>query len=515
MEEGNDVGEAQQRSFDAAFVLAKFRSNSQFERYTESLMENMLQMCSFQVSQTDSEGFMFRTENSDFHKEHNSIVLKMMNSGSVSSNKNDTSLSFKATESQKDSPSSIQHTFTNSNEEGLYVLFYQVCVFPPIANTSAAEALKLLQQYTVSGTFELDITLTNMYKGQISYLTAGELPLPKMYLLFGLAYAVLVVVWYRLLRSKKHTFYIHHIMALLLLLKIATLVSESAKYHFVRIYGHSMFWSTLYNLLAFLKGIVLFTTILLIGSGWSFVKPFLNEREKKIIFLVLILQILDNIVLLILQLETEGERLYEDWKGLLHLIDILCCCAALLPIIWQVSILEKSADGGSHLSNDGDGEDDEEELILQDDDRKEESSKEVEERPLANSRVGESPHSHSMLTADQQRAIIKLKLFRNFYLIVITYIYITRVVVYLVGGWVGFKYSWVGSFLNEWATLLFYAASGYIFQPRDEIIYVELSNEGDDHYNHRRHELEDEEEEFVNGRGVKTRQHHRSFVELT
>ena len=264
VEEENNEGEAQQRTFDAAFVLAKFRSNSQFERYTESLMENMLQICSFQISQTDSDGFIFRTENSEFHKDHNSIVLKMINSGIVSSNKNDT----KATKSQNDAPSSIQHTFTNSNEEGLYVLFYQVCVFPPIANTSAAEALKLLQQYTVSSTFALDITLTNMYKGQISYLTAGELPLPKMYLLFSLAYAVLVVVWYRLLRSKRHTFYIHPIMALLLLLKIATLVSESAKYHFVRIYGHSMFWTTLYNFLAFLKGIVLFTTILLIGSGW-------------------------------------------------------------------------------------------------------------------------------------------------------------------------------------------------------------------------------------------------------
>lgn len=212
-----------------------------------------------------------------------------------------------------------------------------------------------------------------------------------------------------------------------------------------------------------------------------------------------------------MQLETEGERLYEDWKGLLHLIDILCCCAALLPIIWQVSILEKNADGGSHLSNNCDGDEDEEELILQN----EESSKEVEERSVASSRVGASPKAHSMLTADQQRAIIKLKLFRHFYLIVITYIYITRVVVYLVGGWVGFKYSWVGSFLNEWATLLFYASSGYIFQPRDEIAYMELNNDDDDDHNHRRHELEDEEEEFVNSRGVKTRQHHQSVVELT
>ena len=31
--------------------------------------------------------------------------------------------------------------------------------------------------------------------------------------------------------------------------------------------------------------------ILLIGTGWSLVKPFLNDREKKIVLFVLVLQV--------------------------------------------------------------------------------------------------------------------------------------------------------------------------------------------------------------------------------
>jgi hypothetical protein len=34
----------------------------------------------------------------------------------------------------------------------------------------------------------------------------------------------------------------------------------------------------------------------MIGSGWSFVKPFLSQREKKMILGVLVLQVLNNIV---------------------------------------------------------------------------------------------------------------------------------------------------------------------------------------------------------------------------
>jgi hypothetical protein len=259
-----DIDEEEARiNFDAAFVLARFPSESQFERYKESLMETMLQTCSFQVAQSDSDGYIFPVENDVFRKEHNSIVLKMPSNiptkvASQPPEKNSTT-------------SSIQHTFSQSVEEGLYILFYQVCIFPPASNatnTASTEALKLLQKYSITSTFELDISLSNMYEGKASYLTSGELPLPKMFFFFGLVYAVLVVVWFRLLRSKKITFYIHYLMALLLLLKLATLMSDSVRYHYIRIYGHTMFWSAVYNIFLMLKGIMLFTTILLIGSGW-------------------------------------------------------------------------------------------------------------------------------------------------------------------------------------------------------------------------------------------------------
>jgi hypothetical protein len=222
-------------------------------------------------------------------------------------------------------------------------------------------------------------------------------------------------------------------------------------------------------------------------------------------------------VLVLVQLETEGERLYEDWKGLLHFIDILCCCAALLPIIWQVSILEKNSGEEAH-SRDFDDDVDEAELESYDDANCNNDSLLVEAQQRQRSWGHETPAtetpaitSHSFLSQDQQRAIMKLKLFRQFYLILVTYIYITRVVVFLVAGWLGFRYSWVSSFLNEAAALAFYVSTGHIFRPRDEFTYVGLMNEMDDkddkHY--------EEEEGFVNDRGVSPHGKKHRIVELT
>jgi hypothetical protein len=219
-------------------------------------------------------------------------------------------------------------------------------------------------------------------------------------------------------------------------------------------------------------------------------------------------------VLVLVQLETEGERLYEDWKGLLHFIDILCCCAALLPIIWQVSILEKNSGEEAHHSRDFDDDVDEAELESYDDANNNNDSLLVKAQQQERSRGHETPEttSHSFLSQDQQRAIMKLKLFRQFYLILVTYIYITRVVVFLVAGWLGFRYSWVSSFLNEASSLAFYVSTGYIFRPRDEFTYVGLMNDVD-YEDDKYHE---EEEDFVNDRGVSPHgKQHRVAVELT
>lgn len=85
--------------------------------------------------------------------------------------------------------------------------------------------------------------------------------------------------------------HIHHMMAVLLVFKTLSMLFESIRYHYLRLTGAAEAWSIVYYLFAFLKGITLFVVILLIGMGWSLIKPFLNGRDKRIIFVVLTLQV--------------------------------------------------------------------------------------------------------------------------------------------------------------------------------------------------------------------------------
>lgn len=80
-------------------------------------------------------------------------------------------------------------------------------------------------------------------------------------------------------------------MTVLLVFKTLSMLFESIRYHYLRLTGAAEAWSIVYYLFAFLKGITLFVVVLLIGTGWSLIKPFLNDRDKRIIIIVLSLQV--------------------------------------------------------------------------------------------------------------------------------------------------------------------------------------------------------------------------------
>jgi len=200
---------------------------------------------------------------------------------------------------------------------------------------------------------------------------------------------------------------------------------------------------------------MLFVVILLIGSGWSFLKPFLNDKEKKIVFFVLILQVIDNLALVIVADEEKGVRrrasrsnthrvnhcveakraviallltLFfqqstsrSNLENFLHFVDIVCCCLILFPIVGQVRALEST-----------------------------------------------------LQSKATERTIEKLMLFRQFYVMVIVYVYFTRILVFLVATLLTFKHAWLSSFFNEGGTLVFYTTVGYKFRPKKQNPYLEL-----------------------------------------
>lgn len=73
-----------------------------------------------------------------------------------------------------------------------------------------------------------------------------------------------------------------------------------------------------------------------------------------------------------------------------------------------------------------------------------------------------------------QNNLAKLQLFREFYIMVVTYVYFTRIVVYLLEATIPFYLYWFGELFTELATFLFFIITGYKFRPMPDNPYFHV-----------------------------------------
>ena len=144
------------------------------------------------------------------------------------------------------------------------------------------------------------------------YLSACESALPALFMGFFALFGGALVAWVAVLcLSKGQVHHVHRMMAILLLLKTMAMLSESIRYQFIARTGSGEGWSVVYYVFSFLKGVMLFVVILLIGTGWSLLKPYLHDREKRIILVVLCLQVIDNVAMVVLEETAPGSQASE------------------------------------------------------------------------------------------------------------------------------------------------------------------------------------------------------------
>ena len=65
----------------------------------------------------------------------------------------------------------------------------------------------------------------------------------------------------------------------------------------------------------------------------------------------------------------------------------------------------------------------------------------------------------------------KLKLFRHFYIMVVCYVYFTRIIVYLLRITVPFQYEWLDPMFKELSTLVFFVMTGtFLMKKRRKLL---------------------------------------------
>ncbi|POM79551.1 Transmembrane protein, partial [Phytophthora palmivora] len=216
---------------------------------------------------------------------------------------------------------------------------------------------------------------------------------------------------------------------MLVSVKTVELFAEAMRAYYMKRNGDTLTaWTAVSYAFMSLKGLLLFSVLMLIGTGWSLLKPHLSQRDKSVLSLVLVLQVVSNIAQ-ILEAETAvGTRAWVSWRDVLILADVACCAAVLLPIVWSIRQLRVAA------ATDG--------------------------KAFGN--------------------LQKLTQFRSFYLLVICYIYVTRLVLQLLQASLPYDATWIAVAVSELAALGFFTVTGYRFRPLPLNPYLEVPMHEDD-----------------------------------
>ncbi|XP_051760396.1 protein GPR108-like [Ctenopharyngodon idella] len=301
----------------------------------------------------------------------------------------------------------------SASSQGLYSLDFQNCNNMRPATPSP---------------YSLHVEITE--KNPNGYLSASDIPLPRLYICMAAIFFTAAVVWtYTLLKYRYSVFKIHWLMAALAYTKAVSLLFHSINYHFINSEGHPIEgWAVMYYITHLLKGALLFITLALIGTGFAFVKYILSDKEKKIFMIVIPLQVLANVSYIIIEETEEGASEYTLWREILFLVDLICCGAVLFPVVWSIRHLQEASntDGKAAMN------------------------------------------------------LEKLKLFRHYYVMIVCYIYFTRIIAILLKVTVPFQWQWCQEFLVEVSTLIFFVLTGFKFRPASNNPYLQLPQDEED-----------------------------------
>uniref|UniRef100_A0A914I4N7 Protein GPR107 n=1 Tax=Globodera rostochiensis TaxID=31243 RepID=A0A914I4N7_GLORO len=304
----------------------------------------------------------------------------------------------------------------NEQQKGFYFLFFHNCFN--------------YREHGYSDRVAVDLTVTLVERNVDSFLSIEDIPKPNLYIYFAFVFALATIFWANLLckADGKSIFKVHRLMLALVFLKSLTLLFHGVNFYFVSAYGHEReLWAIIYYVTHLLKGALLFGTIILIGTGYTFFKRFLGDRDRRLFMFVLPLQILDNIAMIILEESEFGDKRYLFWLEMFTFLDLVCCMSILLPILWSIGFLTEGA----------------------------------------------------AKTADGKAAfnLERLRLFRRFYLLVIAYIYTTRGAKFMLENILSDEKRWISGAFVELASLFFFCLVGAKFRPQKSNPYLRLSQE--------------------------------------
>jgi hypothetical protein len=202
-------------------------------------------------------------------------------------------------------------------------------------------------------------------------------------------------------------------MIVLAFIKSASVFFEGARFHYLQRNGVALEWSVMYYIFTVFKGIMMVIVVLLLATGWSFIKSFLTGLEKRMLAGVLVLQVVSNIGTVVMEQTADGNHVFNTLRQILNWVDLVCIVLVIPVISWSIRNLRNaSTTDGKALQN-----------------------------------------------------ATRLSQFQLLYIIVFVYSYSTRILTMFLKTKLNHNFAWMPELINELLTLSVFIFTGYQFRP--------------------------------------------------
>ena len=281
---------------------------------------------------------------------------------------------------------------------------------------------------SLSVSFDITISMYNVLPdGTKFYSSLGEMPLPLVYGILGATFTVLFCAWVvYVVAHKADAHRIHVLMAALLVFKALTMVAKAGETHMDGKYGEDRGWSIAFYVFNSIRGMLFLLVVVLVAVGWSYMKPFLSDRDKKILMIIVPLQLFITIANIVVQEAGPATPNFASWDTLLMVAQFVCFCAILFPLAWSMKSLKEA----------------------------------------------------SLSDGKAARNYMKMQLFRQFYIILVAFVYFKLIILYMLRSLLPPRDIWMAPTSMEAITLGLYIFVGFKFRPAREnpMLAIEMAD---------------------------------------
>ncbi|KAI8553538.1 hypothetical protein RHMOL_Rhmol05G0023900 [Rhododendron molle] len=135
-----------------------------------------------------------------------------------------------------------------------------------------------------SVSMQVHVETYNIDRDGKDYLEVGRTQLPMIYFVFSVLYLPFLALWlYVCYKNRSFVRKIHILMVKLVVMKSLNLLFEAEDKHYIMVTGTPHVWDLWFYLFHFLQALPLVTVIMLIGTGWTILKPTVYANDKEVL----------------------------------------------------------------------------------------------------------------------------------------------------------------------------------------------------------------------------------------